>query len=78
MPGIQVREGNLDINMVFISLPDWVDGGEFSAYLAEEGILTNPPEGGLMRFVTHYWVTREAVDRTAARIEAFMGSRGQV
>ena len=75
MPGIQVRKENLDINMVFLTLPAWVDGGEFTAWLAEAGILVNPPEGGLVRFVTHYWVDSKAVDRTAARIEAYLTSR---
>jgi threonine aldolase len=75
IPGIQVRKENLDINMVFLSLPAWVDGLDLTSCLAEGGILANPPEGGFMRFVTHYWVDREAVDRTAARVEAYLTSR---
>jgi len=75
MPGIRIRKENLDINMVFFSLPAWVDGGDFTAFLAGDGILANPPEGGLVRFVTHYWIDAKAVDRTAARIGAYLASR---
>ena len=76
IPGFTVQKDILDINMVFLTLPAWVDGGEFTAWLAEAGILVNPPEGGLVRFVTHYWVGCDAVDRVAACIAAFVASHG--
>jgi threonine aldolase len=75
VPGLDVLKGNLDINMVFFSFPGWVDGGDFAAFMAEAGILVNPPEGGLCRLVTHYWISREAVDETAARVAAYLVSR---
>jgi threonine aldolase len=75
VPGLSVRKGNLDINMVFFSFPGWVDGADFAAFMAEAGILVNPPEGGLCRFVTHYWISREAVDETVARVAAYLVSR---
>ncbi|MCX7027975.1 MAG: low-specificity L-threonine aldolase [Spirochaetes bacterium] len=75
IPGFQVRKDNLDINMVFFSLPSWADGKDFAAYLAEGGILASPPEGGFCRFVTHYWISQVAVDEVGARVAAFAASR---
>ena len=47
-------------------------GEHFAAHLKEKGVLVNPPEGGLCRFVTHYWISAEAVETAAAIIEDYL------
>lgn len=72
IPGVTVDSGSRDINMVFVSLPPEIDGEHFAAHLKEKGVLVNPPEGGLCRFVTHYWITAEAVETAAGIIEEYL------
>jgi len=76
LPGFAVDESALDINMVFFKTPSWVNGLALATRLAEEGIRISPPEGGLTRFVAHYWVKREHIDKVVSLIAAFSaGSR---
>jgi len=75
IPGIAVEKDALDINMVFFSLPTWVDGQEFASFLASSGVLINPPEQGACRFVAHYWIDRSAVDTASARVAEFLAAR---
>ncbi len=63
--GIEVMNEQLDIIMVFFKVSDpklykLFTPGNFE----KEGILINPQEDGLFRFVTHYYITREDIDRT--------------
>lgn len=70
IPGLTVDRSALDINMVFFVLPEGVDGQNFAARLREQGVLINPPEAGLCRFVTHYWISREDIDRLVELVAA--------
>jgi len=70
IPGLKVDRSALDINMVFFTLPEGVDGESFAARLRAQGVLINPPEAGLCRFVTHYWIRREDIDRLAELVAA--------
>ena len=57
--GIRIEPGAADINMVFFSHPAAADpeqAAKIAGLFAERGILINPPEQGLFRFVTHYWI----------------------
>jgi threonine aldolase len=57
LPGVSVQPG--DINMVFFRWSAGEDAQkarETAAAFRGRGILINPPEGGLFRFVTHYWI----------------------
>jgi threonine aldolase len=72
IPGIQVAQDALDIDMVFFRLPDGTDGQAFASYLAAGGILANPPENGECRLVTHYWIDDAKVEKTARRIREFL------
>lgn len=63
--GIEVMRNQLDINMVFFKITDPKLEELFTAEnFAKEKIVINPPENGMMRFVTHYYITREDIDRT--------------
>ena len=61
--GINVMLEDIHINMVFF---DMKATGFNSNKLVEEfnkrGIIINPEEDGLMRFVTNYWVNRQDID----------------
>lgn len=63
--GIEVMRSQLDINMVFFKITDEKLANYFKPELfAKQNILINPVEEGLMRFVTHYYITKEDIDRT--------------
>lgn len=60
IPGIRVFTEDIQINMVFFSLADTgFDPILLRTELLKKGIKINPPEGGIMRFVTHYGITKE-------------------
>ena len=62
IPGIKLDMENLHLNMIFF---DMRETGLPSEYLVEKflekGIKINGEEDGMMRFVTHYWVTEEDI-----------------
>ena len=51
---------DIHINMVFFKY----DGNSHKLVenLSKSGIVISPDEDGLMRFVTHYWITKERID----------------
>jgi threonine aldolase len=59
IPGVSVKAGEVDINMVFFSFPP-AEKPERAARIMDlftkRKIRINPPEQGLFRFVTHYWI----------------------
>ncbi len=62
--GIEVIKDALDINMVFFKITD----ERLEAQMTEEnfyknGIKMNPVEDGLIRFVTHYYVNKQDIDK---------------
>lgn len=62
--GIEVLKSNLDINMVFFKITD----SQLRSVMTPEnflkgGILINPEEEGVMRFVTHYYISKESIDK---------------
>ncbi|RQO67023.1 low-specificity L-threonine aldolase [Aquitalea sp. FJL05] len=63
MPCIEVDIDDVHINMVWFRLLADIDISELMAALTAAGIKANPPEGGRMRLVTHWQVSREAIDR---------------
>ncbi len=71
IPGFPVLKDALDINMVFFRVPDWLDPGDFASWLRTNGILINPPDRGLCRMVTHFWIKPEDVDTAAARLAEY-------
>jgi threonine aldolase len=59
LPGISINAGQVDINMVFFSFPPAENSERVARIMAvftKRNIRINPPEQGLFRFVTHYWI----------------------
>ncbi|MCT4595522.1 MAG: low-specificity L-threonine aldolase [Anaeromicrobium sp.] len=70
--GIEVDLEHIHINMVFFNMEKIhhnVD--EFVQYMKNKNILINPPEDGMYRFVTNYWVNREEIDHVIESIRKF-------
>ncbi len=62
LPGVRIREDQLDINMVWFDLDGDFDVAGMMVVLAAHGILANPPEDGAMRLVTHWQVGAAEVE----------------
>jgi threonine aldolase len=59
IPGISIEPGAVDINMVFFSFPPAAEAARAARIVdifARRNIRINPPEQGLFRFATHYWI----------------------
>jgi threonine aldolase len=62
IPGIKVALEDIHINMVFFKIEGYPHHeSDIIAGLWENGIKANPPENGLMRFMTHHWVKKEDI-----------------
>jgi threonine aldolase len=78
--GVNVDVNDVDINMVFFKHP-LAASEEFASkvvkHFAEHGIVINPPEQGMFRFVTHYWIGDHEIKAIlTASQEAFAGTKG--
>ncbi|MFH5836899.1 low-specificity L-threonine aldolase [Proteiniclasticum sp. C24MP] len=63
IPGIKVHKDAIKINMIFFQIEkENFDEAHFVSYLKDRDILINGQDGGLFRFVTHYYITRERID----------------
>lgn len=69
IPGIKVNIDDVHINMVFFQFEKPINGEYLTEELKKEGILVNPPDRGTMRLVTHYYIKREHVEKTAQVIK---------
>ena len=80
--GVQINPGAADINMVFFSHPaagNAEAAEKIAGLFAKRGIRINPPEQGLFRFVTHYWIgDAELAAILAAASEIFADNRTAV
>ena len=64
IPGIAVKEDQADINMVFFCLDGYpLSSQDLVALLEKHKIRINGEDEGIMRFVTHYYVSREEIDQ---------------
>lgn len=62
IPGIKVFMDDIKINMVFFDMSaTGYDPAKLVSELLDKGIKINPPENGIMRFVTNYWVNEDDV-----------------
>lgn len=76
IPEIYVDLHNLKINMVFFSFKDKnIDTKELVKYFLENNIKINDVENGLMRFVTHYWVTKDDISKIIEVLKTFLYER---
>ncbi|WP_160669930.1 low-specificity L-threonine aldolase [Clostridium sp. C8-1-8] len=73
LEGIKVDRETLDINMVFFTLDNITKlSDEVVKHFADNNIKINGQEGGKLRFVTHYWVTKEDVDYVVSTMKSFL------
>lgn len=62
--GIEVYEARQQINMVFFRLKEYpMDSAALVQYMAEHGVVINGEDNGMMRFVTHYYVSKDEIDQ---------------
>jgi threonine aldolase len=75
IPGIVIKPKETEINMVFFTWPQAKDekiAANVVKTYKKHGIVINPPEKGVFRFVTHYWIGDAEVEAIlAASREAF-------
>lgn len=72
LPEVTVMKDNLHINMVFFKLDENVNTAELVEYLLKKNIKICDVEDGLMRFVTHYWISKENIDFTINAMKKFL------
>jgi threonine aldolase len=74
LPNVSIDVDAVQTNMVFFSCPPArspVIATRIMSAFAQEGIRISPPEDGVFRFVTHYWIgdkELEIVEKIAERI----------
>jgi len=62
IPGIEVNFEDIHINMVYFNIKNInYDMENLADILYSRGIKINSPENGVIRFVTHYWITKENI-----------------
>jgi threonine aldolase len=75
IPGIVIKPKDIEINMVFFTWPQAEEekiATNVVKIFKKHKIIINPPEKGVFRFVTHYWIgDAEAEAILAASREAF-------
>lgn len=65
--GLEVYQERQQINMVFFRLKDYpLSAAELVAYMAENNVIINGEDNGIMRFVTHKYVSKEEIDTVVA------------
>lgn len=72
IPGVDVIEEALDINMVFCKMTLSESDDVVCKALLEKGIKINGAEDGLYRFVTHYWTDEAAIQGLVAAIRPYV------
>lgn len=72
IPGLEVNQKDIHINMVFFRITASCDHDLLVKELLKRGIKVNPPENGLFRFMTHYWITAADVHQTALAMKEIM------
>jgi threonine aldolase len=74
LPNVSINVDAVQINMVFFSYPparSRVAAGRIVSAFAKRGVRISPPEDGVFRFVTHYWIgdkELEIVKKAAEKI----------
>lgn len=60
--GVEVASDDVQINMVFFKLTQpGLNMDVFMDEMHKRDIISNGPDNGVMRFVTHYWISREDI-----------------
>jgi threonine aldolase len=69
--GISVNVNHVDINMVFFKYERTTtlkDEENIVKRFAGHGIVINPPELGIFRFVTHYWIGDAEIEKILSAV----------
>lgn len=74
IPEVSILNNNLHINMVFFKLSN-IDTSKLVEYLLSKNIKICDAEDGLMRLVTHYWITKENIDYVIHSMKEFLASQ---
>ncbi|MCI5679092.1 MAG: low-specificity L-threonine aldolase [Bacteroidales bacterium] len=62
--GLEVYKERQQISMVFFQLKDYpLDSAALVKYMAENGVIINGEDNGIMRYVTHAYVSRDEIDK---------------
>lgn len=62
--GLEVYEERQQINMVFFRLKEYpLDSAALVRYMADNGVRINGEDNGVMRYVTHCYVSKEEIDK---------------
>ncbi len=72
VPHIQVFMEDVHINLVFFKVEKKVDSDHMFQYFLDHGIKMNGPEEGIVRFVTHYWLTKDNVDEAVKILDQYL------
>jgi threonine aldolase len=76
IPGIKVNHEDVHINMVFFNMTGTgFDSNKLVDELLKRNIKVNPAEGGVMRFVTNYWIKKEDVYHIIDSIRGILSSK---
>lgn len=70
LPGVSVDLDSVQINMVFASF-DWPNITQLPAWLKERQVLIGDCHNSVIRFVTHYGITKRDVEYLAALLKEF-------
>jgi threonine aldolase len=76
LKNVSVNIEDVHINMVFFKIDLPLNPAEVVEYFLIKGIKINPPENGVYRFVTNYWVSREDVNFIVDTLSSFLSGRG--
>ena len=71
LPGVAVDVEAVDIDMVYFTMSPAPDPEKFVAHMRSRDIMVNPPEGGRLRFVCHYWIREEHLPLILAALGSF-------
>jgi threonine aldolase len=80
IPGIVIKPKETEINMVFFTWPQAEDdkiANNIVKTFKKHNIIINPPEKGVFRFVTHYWIGDAEVEAILAASREAFNIKGQ-
>ncbi|MGL5087762.1 MAG: low-specificity L-threonine aldolase [Clostridium sp.] len=73
LPELIVDVDSVEINMVFFKFKDTnVNTSNLVEYFKENCIKINNAENGEMRFVTHFWITKNDISKIVETLKAFL------
>ncbi|MCL2320515.1 MAG: low-specificity L-threonine aldolase [Oscillospiraceae bacterium] len=73
IPGVLLNMDDVEINMVFLKIDTKKDIKKLREFMLKEGIKISGPDLNIFRFVTHYFIRKEHVDKTIKVLKDFLG-----